>query len=1129
MSTMVSQATDPHRSVVVEACAGSGKTWMLVTRVFRLLMAGAPSDSILAITFTRKAAQEMTQRLDELLEQCVLLPDEDLLRLLVQRCCELPESGAGQVRDMALSVIRARRAVEINTFHGWFTSLCQMAPATMGFSRTAEPSEMQAYWLDAAWTDWMRLLESPDAQPPVRDAFGQLVQLAGVGGAKDMLFALAGQRAAWRLMRQALGDDGLQDSLADDFRFETLRDAQAAFFDDGGVRAHLSVVLKHFEADGKTNRDAAADLVQAFESRSVDLLTSALRTQKGLPRAFKLGKGQLGKLSLTEVERFDGALQALQDSLDGLQHQLTDLHWYRLTACALNLLPHFLERLDVVKAQADVIDFDDLEMTAADIMADEQASAWVRMRLDRRTRHLLLDEFQDTNPLQWLILRNWLTASGSDDGNTVFMVGDPKQSIYRFRRAEARLFAHVRDWMVDHLNAIVLRTDQSRRCSTSVLAAVNAAFTGENPPRKGRTPVQAHTGLHDSPGDGLYVFPLVGQEGGQADGQADVADATQVTEDAQMVETTGNVEPAQESPAAEPLSEAQLVALTLQHWKQTGQIARWDEVMVLVRRHKDAVPLGQALQALAVPHSITDRSGRFASLIWEDSLALLRVLLSELNEASVLHLLRSPFFSLQPADLEAWLQQVPRSGEQTGTRLWLAASQVGGEVAAAFGTLERWRQWSATLPLHDVLERIFRETDIEAATVAAAPAQESELARRHWAWMLDWALDLNKGRCPHPVLALQEAARLSEHGGAAAGQDSDLDALRILTIHSAKGLEADIVWLLDANRLGGGDRTGDIHTLLNWPVGEDVPRHLSLHGGDKARGRARAEHFAREDEALADEADHLLYVAMTRAKRRICVSGTAARLTKADREAGMNRSVVDGSWYGILSGLPVAQAGAWLSGQTQVQSPPHSGTSTLETVASADRARWEALPPLAGAQTSVGEVRALDDTPATLRGQAWHACLQHVSPAFFARFDSWWEHVSALPDCGQALCALDEDALEQVRSRLQSMSGSAALRPFLDPDAAQSSFNEFEWMDAQGRLHRADRIVCMDGVWTVIDYKWAWTEADLPAYREQLRRYAAALKDTLAAEASRIDGVLISSQGEIIHLSDLRTGCSAKG
>ena len=453
-------ACDPARSIVVEACAGAGKTWMLVSRILRALLAGAEPQQIVAITFTRKAAGEMRQRLAEWLAEFAQAPEAEQLAALRQRGIAADAAVALRPRLAALQteLLRAGRAVEVRTFHGWFSQLLRAAPLAflqgLGLAPELQLVEDEEELMP---TLWRRFHVAVLADAALRADFQALTQSRGRYNLREWLLGAFAKRVELRLAEAA---GVLEGSLPG--AVELLGTTPEQFF--GHLREPLLALARQLgAAKGKKAQDAAVALEQAGD---FDAAFAALFTLKGEPR--KLG------VDSADFDELCGELLHLRAAI--VQQRAADEH-----AAMRRLALVLVDAFEVLKRERGLVDMNDLERGALALLGDAQTAGWVQQRLDAQLRHLLIDEFQDTSPLQWQALHGWLQAyagAGGGAAPSVFIVGDPKQSIYRFRRADPRVFAAAQDFVCEGLGGVRLACDHTRRNAPEVLAAVNAAFDG---------------------------------------------------------------------------------------------------------------------------------------------------------------------------------------------------------------------------------------------------------------------------------------------------------------------------------------------------------------------------------------------------------------------------------------------------------------------------------------------------------------------------------------------------------------------------------------------------------------------------------------------------------------------------
>lgn len=1087
----VSLACAPAHSVVVEACAGSGKTWLLVARMLRLLLAGANPAQLLAITFTRKAAQEMRERLLSLLEELAYADDDTCRNMLIERGLS-PQEAQQQLplaRKLYERVLSSPQALAMDTFHSWFARLLQLAPLASGVPHGYALSENTGQLRRIAYADFMQGILAEEDGAGLREAVLFLYGKLGDDTTQKLLRAFADKRAEWWAMQAGPHDalQQLQDLCGDD----ALRDARLTLWDDLSLMQRLQDCARILGQGTEPNQRTANALEQALSAgpglENFDAVCDSLLTKTGTARKMKnkdltaAANRHFGLQGDAGGQRLQDELDSFADAFDQLRARSMDAQVVAINQALFIAGQAYLDSYQAVKARERVFDFADLEWLAYRLVCNGEYCAYLHSRLDQRYQHILLDEFQDTNPLQWQIVLSWLQAYGTDGNRpSVFIVGDPKQSIYRFRRAEPRVFRAAAEFLQKQ-GAYLLRTNQTRRNGPAVLQCLNDSMQA-NPLFHAQTSVAQIAGA-------AWRLPLIPPAAKEEKQEAGLRNPLQQARAGDEDERRHE--------------EGRQVAQVLLQLQQEHGFA-WSEVMLLVKKRTHLAAYEAALREAHIPHVSDRRGGLLQALEVADLIALFTFLITPFDDRALAHVLKSPICSASDADL-ILLAQRREHGWWPRLQALAAEDQCGPNLLHAQKMLSHWLELAPQLAVHDLLDVILHQGQLLPRYLQATPPPARKQVIGNIAAFTELALNLDGGR--YPSLPKFIAALQQMQGGEEseapdeANTDASVDALRILTIHAAKGLEAQVVVVLDANHSQGKDEAEGI--LCDWPQEEMAPVHFSAFA--KERGHARAKLFAAEQEFKEQEDWNLLYVAITRAKAIFLASGVAGR----------NGDISPNSWYQRLQQLPEWEVSA--PGAATVQDPQHLQTAGLE---------WPVftpplLPPAVREDAEEEDfwpdaAEHADPLLATPQeeGVALHALLerlnQHAPP---------WPVPIPEPELIAAWLPCSLSTAKKIAKQAKKILHAQKLRQFFDPHYFLRAENELEIL-YQGQIFRLDRVVeTADSVW-ILDYKRQVLAAELPGYSAQLQQYRQIL--TPLYPGKKVRCALISTDAQLWPVEDVR-------
>jgi ATP-dependent helicase/nuclease subunit A len=833
-------ATNPAENVVLEASAGTGKTRVLVDRYVNLLLAGVAPDNILAITFTRKAAAEMRQRIIDRLREAGRISQLDAARWR-----DLRE----RLGDIAISTIDAFCLSLVREFP-------LEADVDPGFDLADETEipRLADEALDAALRIGRHLAREDDDVAMVYVQLGERHLRAG-------LAALLDRRLVARdVLRDflAFGPRDLTPALACGHAAGRLRDGVLAV--PGGIKAFLEdgpLGHPHFAMLALDVARLCAPPAPEFATRDeqaafrmlVDRLRGYFLTQEGTPRK---AKGFAQTEYKKEHCRSEAAWKAHRDGveaiapavMDAVKAFRRDLNVVLSRGVWRMFLVATSQYVRTLESHA-VLDFSEVLSRAVDLLRQMEEFSRSRYKLEARYHHVLVDEFQDTSRAQWelvsLLVKSWgegLGVAAEGLPPSIFVVGDRKQSIYGFRDAESAVLGDAADFIE------TLRPDGQPRHAISVsfrAAPALLAFVND-----------------------LFAEVAKTGDGGRRDAfRYDDRDRFPIEEEVDQNDAVGLIAADTVEATAERVADEVvrlLAAGAVVRDRQTGlaRAAKPGDVAILFRSRDSHREYEAALDRHAVPTYVYKGLGFFDADEIQDAIALLRLLADPTSDMRAAAFMRSRVVRLSDravAALGPRLAQALTASEapEAAGALDVEDRDVLGRVRDA---LPRWLAQVDLIAPSELLDAVLRETAYAFETRGPRRRQARENLKKFRALVRRIQ---NRGYAT--------LARIAEHlEQLALGDESNavvdaLDAVNLMTVHAAKGLEFPIVFVVNLGRGTGGPRA-PIRVLND---GHGTP---SVAIGD-FESEADEDASARERE----ETKRLLYVALTRARDRLYLSG----------------------------------------------------------------------------------------------------------------------------------------------------------------------------------------------------------------------------------------------------------------
>ncbi|MBR4105842.1 MAG: double-strand break repair helicase AddA [Alphaproteobacteria bacterium] len=840
-SSQQKKASNPHQSVWVEASAGTGKTKVLSDRVLRLLLEGANPSRILCLTYTKAAASEMNNRIIDRLAKWAVMDEQKL----IQELQNLPSNPklVAQARRLFALLLDTPGGIKIQTIHSFCQEILKRFPLEAKVSPYFEVMDERE---TAETLNQIKLDILNNIPPSVAQALSYLTSSCSEYTFPKIMSSITDNCNMLENYFSSFDNfDAAIDNISHSLKLPkeiSSSFVQEQFWNDL-PHDELKTIIQALYAGTNNTKEIAIQLSNAINTKDFASYRAIFLTKDDTPKQKLLVK--------KSQELFPQSPQLFETECQRLQHCINKLHSINLrdsTVAVLTLAREILSRYQQHKFARAKMDYNDLISKTKSLLSSPQVAEWVLYKLDGGIDHILIDEAQDTSPEQWTIVqalsREFFAGLGNKPLSSIFVVGDRKQSIYSFQGADITEFSRIHDYFTQiSPDFQTVNMEVSFRSTSAILDMVNSVFTKS---AAAQGVVSTDQTIH-------HIPSRIGESG-----HVELWDVTYPISD-----KTGDdiwlppVERINAQSASSLL--AQRIAELIKHkvtsceLKADGTPLQYSDFLILIqRRNSFAEEMVRACKNADVAIAGIDKINLNEQIAILDLMAAAKFAVLPIDDLNLCCLLKSPIFGLDDDDLlilcakrgknSVWQQLLSNPKYQT-TSLVLQKLYNFAPSTRPFeffdyilNNLQGRRKFIARLgtECEDALDEFINLT--LSFEQEAIPSLQNFVA-----WMQSDDIEVKRNL-----------------------EQNDLNAVRLMTVHGSKGLQAPVVILPDTIRFktikqeAGWMQNGN---LLVYPLGKEFY-------DDKC-----SELQAIAQTKTTEEYNRLLYVALTRAGEQLYICG----------------------------------------------------------------------------------------------------------------------------------------------------------------------------------------------------------------------------------------------------------------